>query len=80
MKLKTKILFLWLGSLFPCFAAVMYFVLRPQEATPTWFSYFCLTYLAGQHILVSVVSRRMARGTQPQPRVQSTTPQRERPH
>ena len=60
MKPKTKILFLLLGSLLP--AAVMYFVLRSQEPLPIWFPYFCLTYLAGQHILVRVVGRRMIRG------------------
>jgi hypothetical protein len=69
---KNKIRALIFVLAFPYFAVVMYFVLRIQEhPLPTWFPYFGMTYLLGSIILVTVVSRRIARGTQPQTTVQS---------
>ena len=72
MQSKNKIRALIIGLVLPYFAVVMYFVLRIQEhPLPTWFPYFGLTYLLGSMILVTVVSRRIAAGTQPQTSVQS---------
>jgi hypothetical protein len=63
---KNKIRALIFGLLLPYFALVMYFVLRIQDhPLPTWFPYFGLTYLLGSIILVTLVSRKIARGVQP---------------
>ena len=72
MQSKTRIRALVFGLVLPYFAFVMYFALRIQEhPLPTWFPYFGMTYLLGSIILVILVSRRIARGTQPQTTVQS---------
>jgi hypothetical protein len=69
---KNKIRALIFGLVLPYMAMVMYFSLRIQEhPLPTWFPYFGMSYLLGSIILVTVVSRRIARGTQPQTAVQS---------
>jgi hypothetical protein len=63
---KNKIRALIFGLVLPYFAVVMYFVLRIQDhPLPTWFPYFGLTYLLGSIILVTLVSRRIARAVQP---------------
>jgi hypothetical protein len=68
---KNKIRALIFGLVLPYFAVVMYFVLRIQEhPLPAWFPYFGMSYLLGSIILVTVVSRRIARGAQPQTAVQ----------
>ena len=72
MQARNKVRALIFGLVLPYFAVVMYFVLRIQEhPLPTWFPYFGLSYLLGSVILVSVVSRRIARGTEPQTAVRS---------
>ncbi|GAC1663387.1 MAG: hypothetical protein NVS9B4_18090 [Candidatus Acidiferrum sp.] len=72
MQAKNKIRALIFSLVLPYFAVVMYFVFRIQEhPLPTWFPYFGMTYLLGSIILVTVVSRKVARGTQPQTTVQS---------
>ena len=72
MQPKNKIRALIFGLVLPYFAMVMYFVLRIQEhPLPTWFPYFGMTYLLGSIILVTVVGRRIARGSQPQTTAQS---------
>jgi len=69
---KHKILALVFGLVLPYFALVMYFVLRmqgrPQEQPlPTWFPYFGMAYLLGTILVVTVISRRIARGAKPEP-------------
>ena len=71
MQSKDKIPALILGLVLPYIAFMMYFTFRTQEHPPNWFSYFGMTYLLGSIILVTFVSRRIARGTQPQTAVQS---------
>lgn len=72
MQAKIKIRALVFGLVLPYFALVMYFILRIQEhPIPTWFAYFGLTYLLGSIMLVTLVSRRIARGSRPQAAVQS---------
>lgn len=72
MQPKNKIRTLIFSLVIPYFVLVMYFVLRIQDhPLPTWFPYFGLTYLLGTMTLVTVVSRRIAGGTQPQTTVQS---------
>jgi hypothetical protein len=69
---KNKIRALIFGLVLPYFAFVMYFAFRIQEhPLPTWFPYFGMTYLLGSIILVTSVSRRITRDTQPQTAVQS---------
>jgi hypothetical protein len=69
---KNKIRALIFSLVIPYLALVMYFALRVQEhPLPTWFPYFGMSYLLVSIILVTVVSRRIARGTQPQTAVQS---------
>ena len=69
---KNKILGLIFGLVLPYMALVLYFVLRnqghPQEQLlPTWFPYFGMAYLLGTILLVSAVSRRIARSAQGKP-------------
>jgi hypothetical protein len=66
---KNKILGLIFGLVLPYIALVLYFVLRnqghPQEQLlPTWFPYFGMAYLLGTILLVSAISRRIARSAQ----------------
>jgi hypothetical protein len=71
MQAKNKIRALIFSLVLPYFAVVMYFVLRIQEhPLPAWFPYFGMVYLLGSIILVTGVSRRIARGAQPQTAVQ----------
>lgn len=72
MQSKNKIRALIFGLALPYLAFVMFFALRILEhPLPTWFPYFGMIYLLGSVILVILVSRRIARGTQPQTAVQS---------
>ena len=72
MQAKSKIRVLIFGLVLPYFAVVMYFILRLQDhPLPTWFPYFGMAYLLGGGIVVAVVSRRIARGAQPQPVTQT---------
>jgi len=69
VKPKNKILALIFGLVIPYFALVMYFVLHIQghpneQPFPSWFPYFGMAYLLGTILLVSTVSRRIARSTQ----------------
>lgn len=69
MQPKNKILGLIFGLVLPYIALVLYFVLRnqghPQEQLlPTWFPYFGMAYLLGTILLVSAISRRIARSAQ----------------
>jgi hypothetical protein len=66
---KKKILALIFGLVLPYIALVLYFVLRnqghPQEQLlPTWFPYFGMAYILGTILLVSAISRRIARSAQ----------------
>jgi len=66
---KKKILGLIFGLMLPYVALVLYLVPRnqghPQEQIlPTWFPYFGMAYLLGAILLVSAISRRIARGAQ----------------
>jgi hypothetical protein len=69
MQPKNKILALIFGLVLPYFALTMYFVLHslshPQgRILPTWFPYFGMAYIFGTILLVTVVSKRLSRGSQ----------------
>lgn len=67
VKPKSKIVALTFGLILPYVALVMYFALRMQEhSLPSWLPYFGLSYILGTIIAVTVYSRRISRGAQPE--------------